>query len=93
MDYRMRGLIQLPAGQVRWTKPVDAVGPLGQRGLCRGDRMSMEAASTSRPPAAVGEAMRADGAGDAHAAARDANLGILAYDEEFYEIFSEIRLP
>ena len=77
MDYGMRGRAQLSVGQEWWTKPADAAGPLGQRDDCRGGRTGMEAVSAARQPVAE----------------REGGMRIPAYDEEFYEIFSEIRLP
>ena len=76
MGYGMRGRTQLSVGQEWWTKPTDAAGPLSQRDACRGSSAGMEAVSAARQPVVECEG----------------GMRIPAYDEEFYEIFSEIRL-
>ena len=77
MNYGMQGRTQLPMGPEQRGRAVSAADPLGREIPCQGDSAIVGVASAARSPAT------ACGAG----------LGALTYDEEFYEVFWEIRLP
>ena len=77
MDYGMQGRAQLPIGLEQRGRPISTADPLDQEILRQGGHVSTGTASAPRSPAT----------------ARGGGRGILPYDEEFYEVFSEIRLP
>ena len=77
MDYGMQGRAQLSIGLEQQGRAINAADTLERETPYRGGNVNMGTASSSRLPAA------ACGAGQ----------GVLPYDEEFYEVFSEIRLP
>ena len=77
MDYGMRGGAQTSTGSERRLWPIDAVGILDNVDPGRGGYAGMGAITASRKPVTD----------------RENGMRVLPCDEEFYEVFSEIRLP
>lgn len=89
-NYRSRLYIERSSREGR----VDQPGSLQARGLGCPSVEHGEIASAQGLPIAAGIVSKeVGGPGNPSAVSNPASLRALPYDEEFYEVFSEIRLP
>ena len=94
MNDETKNQAQVPIERASQEKRVDPIGFPESKALGYGDSVGIEPATEPhRPIVADREERRLVGMGSVFMAARAVRARILQSDDEFYEVFAEIRLP